>query len=218
VYLSWVKTKRPIIFVSIGLFLAVLVFSCTSTKVATYPSVVGHINNESILIADVAQGKTTLKRIELIAWAQKEIAETLPSLKTFDYMDIVYQARQQGVHLEALEVMDTVALQVLHRQLGFTYLLIPRIILQNENRLSDQPGLMTDIREALLQFVLVDLRTNTILWTCIARSRVSPWVIEGRDFDYSVNPFSSNRAFTQAYRKSIKALIQAMDFYYRKPE
>jgi hypothetical protein len=218
VYLSWVKTKRPIIFVPIGLFLAVLVFSCTSTKVATYPSVVGHINNESILIADVAQGKTTLKRIELIAWAQKEIAETLPSLKTFDYMDIVYQARQQGVHLEALEVMDTVALQVLHRQLGFTYLLIPRIILQNENRLSDQPGLMTDIREAVLQFVLVDLRTNTILWTCIARSRVSPWVIEGRDFDYSVNPFSSNRAFTQAYRKSIKALIQAMDFYYRKPE
>jgi hypothetical protein len=213
-----VKTKRTIISGAIGFFLTVLAFSCTSTKVATYPSVVGHINNESILIADVAQGKTTLKRIELITWAQNEIVETLPSLKTVDYMDVAYRARQQGVHLETLDLMDTVALQVLHRHLGFTYLLIPRIILQNENRISDQPGLMTDIREAVLQFVLVDLRTNGILWTCIARSRVSPWVIEGRDFDYSVNPFSSNRAFTQAYRKSIKALIHAMDFYYRKPE
>ncbi len=200
------------------IFLGVTGYSCTSTRVAAYPSFVGHVNHEVLLVSDVTNEQTTLNRTDLIAWANQTITQKLPSLKTCDYMEAIFRARQLGVHLERLAPTDTAALQTLHRHLNVTYVLFPRLVLQRENDSHDPNSSSYDVREAVLQLVLVDLRSQRVLWTCVARSRVSPLVHEGRTFNYSFNPMSSNRAFTLAYRKSIKTLIGALDFYYPKPD
>lgn len=211
-------TKGRVITIGVIVLLGVSSYSCTSTRVAAYPRVVGHVNNEVLLVTDVTTEQTALNRTDLIAWANEAITQKLPSLKTRDYMETVYRARQHGVHVEKLVPTDTVALRALHRHLNVTYALFPRLVLQRENDSHDPNSPSYDVREAVLQLVLVDLRSQRVLWTCVARSRVSPLVHEGRTFNYSFNPLSSNRAFTLAYRKSIKTLIGALDFYYPKPD
>ncbi|MCU0421068.1 MAG: hypothetical protein MUC38_15580 [Cyclobacteriaceae bacterium] len=214
----WPYPGKSRAIIAIATMLGCTGYSCTSTRVAAYPRVVGHVNNEVLLVTDVTSEQTTLNRTDLIAWANKAITQKLPSLKTRDYMETVYRARQHGVHVEQLVPTDTAALRALHRHLNVTYALFPRLILQRENESRDPNSPSYDVREAVLQLVLVDLRSQRVLWNCVARSRVSPLVHEGRTFNYSFNPMSSNRAFTLAYRKSINKLIRAMDFYYPQRE
>lgn len=149
----------------------------------------------------------------LTQWANENIQKKIPSLSTINYWDAVFNLKQYGIQLPSFQSYDTTNLEIIYKSIGAKYILLGKIISTKENIYNELSNPNYQVREARLQFKLIDSVSKTVIWHCSSRVRVSPLIQSEDEQKYYYNVTSSSYAVNKAYRKSIKKLIKAFDYY-----
>jgi hypothetical protein len=165
---------------------------CTTSQVNTYPKLIGHKNGEKILICDLEGSDMEAYHQNLTQWTNENINKKLPSLSTINYWDAVFNLKQYGIQLPSFESFDTTSLDMIYQSIGVKYILIGKIISTKENILNELSNPNYQVREATLQFRLIDSVNKTVVWHCSSRIQVSPFIQSKENQKYYYNVTSSN--------------------------
>lgn len=194
---------------TISVSLLFLLFSgCVSVKIKAHPSYLGFYEGEVILLATTFQGVPHSSAIYFSSWSKKMFSKNLPLLKYANYEDCDFLARQFGISLAEVEVMNPHYLKSVYEKVGVNYMLVNQLKLKS-NSLVDFNSPDYLVREANLQLQLIDLKNAQVIWTCESKVQIAPLIIKDDDRTYPYNLSSSVSAFDKAYRKSIKRLIKS---------
>jgi hypothetical protein len=191
--------------------LLVISWACSpaNTTITANPKKAGFKRNESILIMPLPQIKEQ-ENEQMMVWANQQVKDKQPALRTMNYWDVQYKSRQHGFVLPSFNQYDTVNFEKLNQTLGVDFILAPTLNSLNENYLNELSNPNHQKREAIVSFQLIDLKNKAISWHCTTRVIANPFEVKGKTQEYSVNVLSGSFAVQKAYKESINRLIKSM--------
>lgn len=196
----------------LGLLLLLTSIGCSFKQINAYPELVGHRNLDRIIIGNL-QANANTDYQQLTQWAKEKVEGTLPSLRVFNYWDANYKMNQQGLELPRFDSNDTTLFDLVYKHTGAKYLFLGRIVNATDNAFDEARNPNYEVREAVLQFRLIDTISKREVWRCLTRVRISPLIQSRDNQNYYRNATSSSYAINKAYRLSVKKLLKALDYY-----
>src|SRR5690606_15132636 len=132
-----------------------------------------------------------------------------PSINILPSSEVYYKMKQYGVDLNSISEKDTLLFQLIYEKTGISYLLTSRILSRNDNNFDELHNSQYNVKQAVMEFRLIDLKTGLSVWKCITVTNISPLIRQSGDQRYYHNVMSSSGAVVKAYKKSIKRLLKS---------
>lgn len=192
-------------------FLAVTLFSCSHTRISHYPRYLGLKYSETLLITELHDTKRDFQ--SLTFWAKERIQKEIPSIKVIPASEAYYKIKQYGVDLNSISEKDTLSFRLINEKTGINYLLSSKVLSRDDNNSDEFHNPQYEVKQAVLEFKLIDLKTGFPIWKCTTSTNISPLVRKSRDQRYYHNVMSSSAAVIKAYKKSVKRLLKSWGNY-----
>ncbi len=192
-------------------FLCVSLFSCSNTRINYYPKYLGLKYSETLLLSEIQDAEQNFQSLPL--WAKEKIQKEIPSIKVVSSTEVFYEMKQHGVDLNSIADKDTLSFKLINEKTGISYLLTSKILSRNDNNFNEFSNPQYDVKQAVLEFQLMDLKTGLSIWKCTTATNISPLIRQSGDQRYYHNAMSSSGAITKAYKKSVKRLLKSWGNY-----
>lgn len=192
-------------------FLCVSLFSCSNTRINYYPKYLGLKYSETLLLSEIQDAGQNSQSLPL--WAKEKIQKEIPSIKVVSSTEVFYKMKQYGVDLNSIADKDTLSFQLINEKTGINYLLSSRILSRNDNNFDELHNPQYGVKQAVLEFRLIDLKTGLAVWKCTTATNISPLIRPSGDQRHYHNIMSSSAAIAKAYRKSVRRLLKCWGNY-----
>lgn len=165
--------------------------------------------NDRILFApvlNVTEGQSE----QLLRWTTDYLTEKMLSLEILDYWDVNYRAKILGLSVPSPNNYDRNKLVELKEALSVDYILfsiLERVRENDVNNLDNNPSY--EVKEAILNHQLLDLKSRSIVWVCKTQVRAGPLRFSTHNNANSINLRSSTFAINKAYKESIEKLSKS---------
>lgn len=190
------------------LILSIPILSCTTqTKFTSFPKKIGYENGETLIVYPT-KDLTELKSQDLLVWANKYLKENT-AVKTITYWDADFQFKAKGLMMPK-SATDTLNLMRLKENPIVDFILFSTLVQVDENYENELGNPNYQSREAIMRFLLYDIRTQKLSWQCTSSIRLNPVKVKGRTQQYSINMATGNLAVAKVFKKSIKRLVSAL--------
>lgn len=191
--------------------LCMSLFSCSNTRINYYPRYLGLKYSETLLLSEIQDAGQYFQSLPL--WAKEKIQKEIPSIKVVPPNEVYYKMKQYGVDLNSIADNDTLSFQLINEKAAINYLLSSRIISRNDNNFNELHNPLYDVKQAVLEFRLIDLKSGLVVWKCTTATNISPLIRPSGDQRYYHNIMSSSAAVAKAYKRSVKRLLKCWGNY-----